>query len=223
MSQCLWEDVPSQITAILSPSYDNSSTSIPSPSTASGISSTHVDTGVIAGAVVAGVVVLAAASILAYYLRRRRSQRVSTTAIEDIALARFNEQGEDKKSFRGASGFPFDAVSKPDLAPSIHSQYRPNGELGTQGEIYQLPAHDNREGNYFTEAMQMASERRAGGMPEIANTGVMYELAGSDPAPVELDDARSREGLLPPAPRSRGRSSRLSSRASSPPSEYLST
>ena len=210
MSQCLWEDVPSQITAILSSSYDNSSTSTPSSSSTSGTSSKHVDARVIAGAVVAGVVVLAAACFLAYYRRRRRNQRVSTAPTEDIALARFNEQGEDKKSFRGTSGFPFDAISRPDLACSIHSQYRPNGELGTQGEIYQLPAHDNREGDYFTETIQMASERRAASTPEIANTGVMYELAGSDPVPVELDDARSREGLLPSAARNRGQSSRLS-------------
>lgn len=217
MSQCLWEDgLPTQLTAILSPSYSHNSTSTSSPS------SKHVDPGVIAGAVIAVVVVLAAACVLTYYLRRRRNQRVSTSPTENIALSRFNNQDEDKKSISLASGSPFPADSKPDLAPSIHSQYRTDGEIGTQGEIFQLPAHDNRDEDYFTAAIHIASERRAANTPEIEGTGIMYELHGSEPAPVEMDDVLSREGLSPSSAPSRGPSTRISSRTNGPLSTYQS-
>jgi hypothetical protein len=219
VSQCLWDNVPTQIRAILSPSYDNISTSTPSSFPTPIASPTHVHAGVIPGAVVAGVV-LAAACILTYYLCRRRNQRVSTASTEDIDLASFNKQGEDKKSFLAAPGSPFPADRKPGVAPSLYSQYRPDGELGTQGEIYQLATHDNLDGDYATAAMQIASDRRAANTPEMANTGVMCELPGSEPVPVELDDFRSRESLLP-ATRSRAQNSRVSSRTPSPLSACL--
>jgi hypothetical protein len=184
--------------------------------------STYVDPGVIAGAVIAVVTVLAAACVLTHYLRRHRSQRVSTSPTENIALSRFNNQDDDKKPIPLTSGSLSLADSKPDLAPSIHSQYRTDGEVGTHGEIFQLPAHDDRDGDYFTAAIHIASERRAANTPEIEGTGIMYELHGSEPAPVEIDDVLSREGLSPSSAPSRGPSTRISSRTNGPLSAYQS-
>lgn len=105
------------------------------------------------------------------------------------------------------------------------------GELGTQGEIFQLPTHRDQE-DYFTAVNRIASERRAGNTPQIDGRSVAYELQGSEPPRAEMDDERSWRGLpLSPAtlsPTSAGRLiplqvSRGSSRASSfgPPSNTL--
>lgn len=43
----------------------------------------------------------------------------------------------------------------------------------------------------------MESERRAEMTPQIDGRQVAYELHGSEPIPIEMDDERSRTGLSP--------------------------
>ena len=155
-------------------------------------SSKPVGAGLIAGTVVAVLVALSAAGALIFYLLRLRNRRTSTT--EDAAYTNLDRPDDDKKSV---------------LYPASPVQ------------IFQLPAHDNREGDYYTEVSQIESQRRAANTPEIAGTG-MYELQGSQPMRVELDDTRSPERLSPLSATTRGPSSGVSSRTNSPLSYYRS-
>lgn len=89
-----------------------------------------------------------------------------------------------------------------------------------------MPTTEHGEGDYFTAVNRIASERRAANTPQIGGRSIVYELHGSEPTPVEMDDERSRWGLSPAAlspVTARTPISRLSSRASSlgPVSETL--
>jgi hypothetical protein len=75
-----------------------------------------------------------------------------------------------------------------------------------------MPTLGNGEEDYFTAVNKIASERRAANTPQIDGNSIVYELHGSEPRPVEMDDERSRYGLTLSAatPLTRG-SSRSSS------------
>jgi hypothetical protein len=60
-----------------------------------------------------------------------------------------------------------------------------------------MPTTEHEAGNYFDAAIKLASERRAVTTPQIDGRIVAYELHGSEPMPVEMDDERSRSGLSP--------------------------
>jgi hypothetical protein len=211
-----------QLTAILSPSYTSNASNASSTSPSSQPSPRNIGARIIAGTVVAAVVVLSTAGALVYFLLRRRNRSTSTTPT-DIALTLLDGTQDDKKSVLHSPRSLFLLDMKPDPVPSIHSQYQPKSELSTQGEIFQLPSNDNREGGYFTAASQIEWQRRAANTPDIAGAGAVYELQGSEPASVnsvKFDDARSWEGLSPLLAAARGPSSRVSSRTNSPLAVY---
>lgn len=79
----------------------------------------------------------------------------------------------------------------------VYRERQIDGELGTQGEIHQMPTTEHGQEDYFSAVINMASERRAATTPQIDGRNVVYELHGSDPLPVEMDDERSRKGLSP--------------------------
>lgn len=242
ISQNVWQDGETpQISAIVSPTYANSS----SNSTASSPSGPKpIGPGVVAGAVIGGITVLLIAGAIGYYISRKRSRPTSTSLTEDIGLTNL-EPGDNKDAKDGSinkdPNSPYPPYEKLDSTGSVHrSAAQPDGELGTQGEIFQLPTHTD-EWDYITAIDRMESEQRAEMTPQIDGRGVAYELHGGEPMRVEMDDGRSRRGLVlsptsaslrsPTAtlsPASAGRLiplpvSRGSSRASSsgPPSDHL--
>jgi hypothetical protein len=212
VSQCVWQDgAAQQVSAILSPAYStnsssSNSTSLPSSSS----SSKHVGAGAIAGGVIAGIAALGLAVALGYFISRRRIRPVSKTPTEDIHLTNIN-QAENKENKDGPihpdPNSPFSTYKKMDSSGSVHRiPDQPDGELGTSGEIFQLPTHAD-QGDYYTTINRIDSERRAANTPQIDGRVVAFELHGSEPAPVEMDDENSRAGLSPStprAPRSRG-------------------
>jgi hypothetical protein len=156
-----------------------------------------VSPGLIAGVVVGAVVVIAALALAFFYYRR--SKRPASPMGENIALAGVAKEDEDKKPSSLYDNSPF-SIHKNlhETAPaSIYSQYQADGELGG-GEIHQMPdrAHNQSDADYATLARRMESDRRQYGASEAAGTPVMFEMMGDLPTPMELDDERSREGLL---------------------------
>ena len=87
-----------------------------------------------------------------------------------------------------------------DIVPRSLHLYQDSRELGTGGEIHQLPTNDNREGNYLALASHIEAERRAANTPQIDGRSIVYELQGSDPTPSEMDDEWSRQGRSPRVP-----------------------
>jgi hypothetical protein len=74
------------------------------------------------------------------------------------------------------------------LHPLHHSRSELSGEIDAARE---LPAQDNREGNYFTDEQRMRSLRKAHGTPELDSAG-FYELDGG-PVPNQLSQVREEE------------------------------
>jgi hypothetical protein len=226
VSQCLWIDgAPDEIGTILSPSYSTTSSSGSLPSNSPTFKSKQVSGGIIAGATVAGVLGLAFVGGLFYYCLRRRNHPASAAPEEDIGLTNMDpRESKDRDGSVNQNQFsPFLADKKLYDSSNIqHSMnyYQPNGELGTSGEIYQLPSHDNREDPPFFAANRINAERRAANTPEIDSRGIAYELYGSEPTAAEMDDEWSRQGT----PRVRSRSlTRVSSISTLPipPSPYI--
>ena len=203
VSQCVWQDgAAEQITTILSPTYANISSNSMTSSTSR---SKPLGGGVIAGAVIGGIAVVVIAGGIGYYISRRRNRPTSKSPTEDIGLTNL-EPGENKDAKYGSvhdPNSPYPPFKKLDSTGSVHrsadGENQPQGELGTQGEIFQLPTQRDQE-DYFTAVNRIASERRAERTPQIDGRSVVYELQGSEPPRVEMDDEQSRRGLpLSPA------------------------
>lgn len=196
VSQCLWNDgAVSNIAAVISSAdATNSSLSITGEEKSS---STSVSPGVIAGIVV-GVVAIIAIVLLAFFIFRRRKRPTSKTPTDIVALAALDKVKADEDKMSIDPGSPLPGYKKTDLAGSLYrSSSFVDGELGTSGEIHQLPeAHHTNEDDYSTTARRMESERRANGTVELGGRAMMYEVMGDLPTPVEMDDHNSREGLL---------------------------
>jgi hypothetical protein len=219
----MWNDgATPQIISILSPSYVTNSTSgLGSPRPPSSKSKT-VRGAVVAGAVIAGVAVLGlAGGALWFFLRRRKQASAEITAADNIALTDVNP---DVPSYPGEL-FPNPHSSPPllsdkklyteDIVPRNMGYYQADrGELGTGGEIHQLPTGDNAEGNYLALASHIQAERRAANTPQIDGRSIVYELPGSEITPSEMDDEWSRQGRSPRMPARTWTS--VSSRSTSP-------
>jgi hypothetical protein len=191
VSQCVWQDgAPEQISAILSPTYADKAKSSTAVSKSSRV-------GLIVGVTIAAIAALALAAGLGYYLSQRRKRPTSKSPTEDVQLT--NVDNKDNKADYPPEdpNSPFPPYKKLDSSSSVHREQHPDGELGTQGEIYQMPTTENGEGDYFDAAIKLASERRAASTPQIDGRLVAYELPGCEPAPAEMDDERSRAGLSP--------------------------
>jgi hypothetical protein len=211
VSQCVWQDgAPERISAIISPTYTNRSVS----STLSNIASKPVGGGIIATAVIGGIVVLTLAVGLGYIIsrRRRRDRPTSNSPTEDIGLTNLGKDNKDIKteSLSDDLNSPYPPYKKLDSPTGVHRERQPEGELGTHGEIYQMPTTEYGEGDYLTAVNRIESERRAAITPQIDGRNVAYELYGSEPSPVEMDDEMSRRAfsprLNPRAPVTRGSS-----------------
>ena len=221
MSQCVWNDgATPQINTILSPSYVTNSTDSNRPASAK---AKTVNTGAIAGAAIAGVAVLGlVGGALWYFLRRRKQNAAESTAPDNIALTNVNPE---LPTYPGEP-FPNPHASPPllsdrklyteDIVPRSMHLYPDSRELGTGGEIHQLPTNDNREGNYLALASHIEAERRAANTPQIDGRSIVYELQGSDPTPSEMDDEWSRQGRSPRVPTRTWTSVSMSSRSTSP-------
>lgn len=214
VSQCLWQDgAPERISAILSPIYANSS---PNYDTSSTSASKPIGAGIIAAAVIAGIVGLALAGGVGYFISRRRQRKrpTSTSPTEDIGLTNLDKDNKDTKSISmfDDPNSPYPPYKKPHSpnGEPVHREQYPDGELGTQGEIHQMPTTEHGEGDYFSAVNRIESERRAATTPQIDGKSMAYELAGSEPIAVEMDDEGSRSMLSARTPVTRG-----SSRASS--------
>ena len=195
VSQCAWQDgAPEQINAILSPAYADSKNS-----TISASSSKHRGTGAIAGAAIAGIIILAAAGCLGYFIYQQRAHRrpKSIAPTEDIGLTNVDNKDSKAQSLQDDPNSPYPEYKKLDAFSNVHREREPDGELGTQGEIHQMPTTEHEQGDYFSAVINMISERRAATTPQIDGRSVVYELHGSEPVPVEMDDERSRSGLSP--------------------------
>jgi hypothetical protein len=195
----VWQDgAPSQISAILSPSYANSTSN---PSTSPSATSKPISAGIIAVIVILIVVILALAAGLVYFLlRRRKSKRpLSVSATEDIGLTHFDKDAKDSKSASLAEdpNSPYPPYKKLDSDSGVYREQQPDGELGVQGEIFQMPTTENGEGDYFSAVNRIESERRAATTPQIDGRCMMYELHGSEPVPIEMDGEGRSRGLSP--------------------------
>lgn len=195
VSQNVWQDgAAQQISAILSPTYAKSA----GPSKNSG--SKPIGAGAIAGAVIGSIAVLLIAGSIWYFISRSKRQTLTPPA-EDVGLSKF-EPDYHKDTKDGSLYYDPASPHLPEKKlNSTGSMYRsadggngPDGELGTQGEIFQLPTQRDQE-DYLTAVDRIVSERRAGSTPEIDGRIAAYELHGSEPMPVEMDDERSRVGL----------------------------
>lgn len=209
VSQCLWNDgADSEITSIISPTYqtnnsdysNNSSSNSPPPSSkAASVSKKHLSAGAIAGIVIAVLATLALTAGLTHFLLRPRRQHSPSSSkhkkvpSEDINLANVNK--DQSRPPTASPAFPAPVYKKDSPDETFYGEGIPRIELPAgQQEIYQLPAHDNREGDYFTAAREM----RAASTPEVEGSA-RYELPGSEPDPSGLDDeiSRSRSVLAP--------------------------
>ena len=168
--------------------------------------------------VVLVIVILALGAGLLYFILRRRQSRAnlphSNSATEDIGLTHMDKDSKDQKaeSLSSDPNSPYPPYKKLDSESGEYREQKPDGELGTQGEIYQMPTTEHGEGDYFTAVNRIESERRAATTPQIDGRSVMYELHGSEPLAVEMD-GQARKGspmLSPRTPVTRG-SSRSSS------------
>jgi hypothetical protein len=198
VSQCVWQDgAPERISAILSPAYINSS----STTTSSNSASKPVGAGIIAAVVIAAIVVLALAAGLGYFVsrRRQRDRPTSTAPTEDIGLTNLDKDNNDIKteSLPDDPNSLYPPYKKLDYPSGVHREEQPDGELGTQGEIYQMPTTEYGERDYFTALNRIESERRAAITPQIDGRSMVYELHGSEPMSAEMDDESSRRGLSP--------------------------
>jgi hypothetical protein len=198
VSQCVWQDgAPERISAILSPAYANSS----STTTSSNSVSKPVGAGIIAAVVVAVILVLALAAGIGYFVsqRRRRDRPTSIAPTEDISLTNLDKDNNDIKteSLPDDPNSLYPPYKKFDSPSGVYREQQPDGELGTHGEIYQMPTTEYREGDYFTALNRIESERRAATTPQIDGRSMVFELHGSEPMPAEMDDERSRSGLSP--------------------------
>ncbi len=191
VSQCVWQDgAPEQISAILSPTYaDESKSSTPALK--------GIRVGLIAGVTIAGIAALVLATGLGYYLSQRRERPTSKSPTEDIQLTHVDNKESKADDTQEDLNSPLPSYKKLDSSSSVHREQHTDGELGTQGEIYQMPTTEHGEGDYFDAAIKLASERRAANTPQIDGRLVAYELHGSEPIPIEMDDERSRAGLSP--------------------------
>lgn len=234
VSQCLWNDGAAvQLTSIISPTYK--ATTLTNTTTTSGSSntkSTPVGAAPVAGGVVGGLLVIALLALGVFFWRRSKRTQVSETT-GDIALANVTKFDEDKNASSSLyPNSPFSTHKNPyegSDAPSLHSayQHQPDSELSGGNEIHQLPDPSHLQDEDYAAA---ASRMKAAGTNEIDGTPVMYEMhtplnerfemMGDLPSPVEMDDERSRRGLLlNPA---EGMASRGSSRSrAGPVSECL--
>lgn len=231
ISQCLWNDgAPSEIAAIISSSYTTNFSSTASPGKKS--SSTSVSPAVVAGVVV-GVIAIIAVCVLGVLVVRRKKRPISTTPTENLGLSTLNKvkADEDKMSVYPPDS-PLPGYKKDDPASSIYrSSSFVDSELGTMGEIHQLPeAHHMNEEDYLAAARRMESQRRAGQTTELGGRAMMYEVMGDLPTPAEMDDQGSREGLLlSPSRAASGNGSRPTSsrsdrsRVTGPVPDHLST
>lgn len=199
VSQCIWQDgAPEQISAILSPTYANSTSNSTTSFTPA---SKPIPAGVIAGATVGGIaVLLLIAGGIAYYIFRCRKRSTSTPSTEDIRLTYFDNKDNKNGSIHDPNS-PYPLYKKLGSAGSVHrsdkSSSQPDGELGTQGEIFQMPTNEHNERDYFSAVNRIASERKAANTAQIDGISLAYELHGSEPRPIELDDEKSRQGLSP--------------------------
>ncbi|KAH8792237.1 aspartic peptidase domain-containing protein [Hyaloscypha sp. PMI_1271] len=198
VSQCVWQDgAPERISAILSPEYANSS----STTTSSTSASKPVGAGIIAAVVIAVIAVLALAAGLGYFVsqRRQRDRPTSTSPTEDIGLTNLDKNNNYIKteSLPDDPNSLYPPYKKFDYPSGVHREQQPDSELGTHGEIYQMPTTEHGEGNYFTALNRIESERRAATTPQIDGRSMVYELHGSEPMPAEMDDEGSRRGLSP--------------------------
>jgi hypothetical protein len=193
VSQCLWNDAAaSEITAIISSSY-------PTNSSSSTLGDSKTSPSSISPAVLAGIIVGAVAfitvALLALFIFRQQKRLSSITKTETVELAAINKakEDEDKMSLH-PPGTPLPGYQKHDHARFFSSV---DGELGTSGEIHQLPeAHHINEEDYLAASRRMESQRRAAGTVELGGRAMMVEVLGDLPPPVEMDDEWSRKGLL---------------------------
>jgi hypothetical protein len=64
-----------------------------------------------------------------------------------------------------------------------------DNELGTSGEIHQLPeAHHVHEEDYLAASKRMESQKRTAGVVELGGRAMTFEVLGDLPPPVEMDD-----------------------------------
>jgi hypothetical protein len=120
------------------------------------------------------------------------------------------ESKDTKTESLSSENTPYTPYKKLDFESGVNREQKPDGELGTQGEIFQMPTTENGAGDYFSAVNRIESERRAATTPQIDGRSVMFELHGSDPVPVEMDAQGRSPMLSPKTPVTRG-SSRSSS------------
>ncbi|RFU28804.1 hypothetical protein B7463_g7553, partial [Scytalidium lignicola] len=198
VSQCEWQDgVAPQIATIISPTYNNSLSST-TPTTTATLSSrpSTVPVGVIVGAVVGGASVLVSAVGLGYFIIRSRKSQPLEEPIENIGLTNPSienkkDQTDNKSTFSHQEpNSPYLSHKMPDTRGSMYKSevaHNPDAELGTQGEIFQMPTTEHDEDGYFATAHRIASERRAITILQIDGRSLVYEVPGSEPARIEMD------------------------------------
>ncbi|RDW58351.1 hypothetical protein BP5796_12281 [Coleophoma crateriformis] len=173
VSQCTWVDgANSEISAIISPSYENSTSNNTSSlhSASKDDSKSRFVIILTVALVIVAVVGLVAAGMCVLRMRSKRRQHVEV-AIKDSS--------SDKEAYIYGPGsvYPF------------NSPYSELGGTNSSSEIHQLPDRNNcNDDSYVMAKQQMESMRKAPGTPVIVATPIVFELIGSEPRPVELDD-----------------------------------
>lgn len=161
-----------------------------------------------------------------WYFLRRRERVLQNGSTDDIALTTVEQdlvkyQRESDPNPHFASS-PADKKLYPEDAVTRGLQYyHDTRELGTGGEIHQLPTHDNQEGDYMSLARHIEAERRAANTPQIDGRSIVYELHGSDPTPSEMDDKWSRRTRSPQIPNHTWTTASSRSASPYPSSQFL--
>ncbi|KAH6670102.1 aspartic peptidase domain-containing protein [Halenospora varia] len=191
VSQCVWDDgAAAQLTTIHPLSGSSGATKM----------SNGIGAGAIAGIIIAVLVILATALGLAFfYLRRQRTRNavielidrddtsptVSSTPIAPVK--RDEEVGANEY-------YAPDSKEESELPVYIAPEL---SELSGAPEIHQLPEHDNREGDYATEARRMMSVRKASNTAELPGSGFLHELEASYPETPELESPNRSANVSP--------------------------
>lgn len=188
VSQCVWNDgATPQVNALLAPSQD-------SPQPRHSMSrSKQIDSSAIAGATIAGVAILVLGGLASWYIIRRRQRKALQASADNVALTNFEL---DTPKYQGnflSSCHSSDFVADQKLHNEAMTHQRlhrcqDSKELGTGGEIYQLPTEDNRDGDHMSLVSPIEVQKRVANNIRVTIRSIVFELQGSEPTPSEVDD-----------------------------------
>ncbi|KAF4633250.1 hypothetical protein G7Y89_g4868 [Cudoniella acicularis] len=178
VSQCTWQDGAAvQLTTIQSISSLSSTTK-----------SKGIATGAIAGIVIAIIFIVAIAGAVFYFYRRRKKNNTVielTNRVPAVAPSNPSKTDEENAVTDFYAAENAEKKDEPGLPKYIPPAER--SELSAAPLVHQLPEHDNREGDYATEARRMMSVRKAASTAELDGSGFLHELEADYPEPGELE------------------------------------